>query len=155
MPNPEINRRTFFNWLTPGFVLLGLSMSSSVYATVRFLFPKVLYEPSAEFKIGKPTEYSSAAPNFIEDKKVFLFMQDDGIFCVSAICTHLGCTVNWLDSESKFVCPCHGSNFDSGGGVIKGPAPGDLERYEVTLAKDGRLVINTRKIVGPDYRLLV
>ena len=86
---------------------------------------------------------------------MFLFKQDDGIFCISAICTHLGCTVNWLDSGSKFVCPCHGSNFDSDGRVIKGPAPGNLERYEVTLAKDGRLVINTRKIVGADYRLMV
>ncbi|CAM9241082.1 unnamed protein product [Ectocarpus fasciculatus] len=51
-----------------------------------------------------------------EDKKV----QDYGIV---AVCTHLGCVVPWNKAENKFMCPCHGSQYDFTGKVIRGPAP--------------------------------
>ena len=94
-------------------------------------------------------------PNFIEDKGIFIFKQPAGIFCVSAVCTHLGCTVQWKAENENFFCPCHGSIFTEDGNVKKGPAPRPLEWYEVTLAKDGRLVVDQNKIVGSDYRLKV
>jgi len=65
-----------------------------------------------------------------------------GLFALSTICTHLGCTPNWLDSEAKFKCPCHGSGFYKSGMNFEGPAPRPLERYKVTLAEDGQILVD-------------
>lgn len=42
---------------------------------------------------------------------------------INAVCTHLGCIVPWNTVEKKFMCPCHGSQYDNYGKLIKGPAP--------------------------------
>jgi cytochrome b6-f complex iron-sulfur subunit len=47
------------------------------------------------------------------------------------VCTHLGCLYNWNDQEVKFICPCHGSQFQSDGEYIQGPAPRNLDRFVV------------------------
>jgi len=49
----------------------------------------------------------------------------------SAVCTHLGCTITWNNSEKSFDCPCHGSRFSSSGTVINGPANTALENKQV------------------------
>jgi glycine/D-amino acid oxidase-like deaminating enzyme/nitrite reductase/ring-hydroxylating ferredoxin subunit len=48
------------------------------------------------------------------------------VHAVSAVCTHLGCIVEWNGAEETWDCPCHGSRFDHAGGVIQGPATEDL-----------------------------
>lgn len=57
----------------------------------------------------------------------YLIIDDDSgafkDFGLNAICTHLGCVVPWSTAESKFMCPCHGSQYDSNGAVVRGPAP--------------------------------
>lgn len=47
-------------------------------------------------------------------------------YAVRPICTHLGCTVKWHEEEDRFICPCHGSQYDVQGRVIRGPAPRSL-----------------------------
>ena len=42
---------------------------------------------------------------------------------INAVCTHLGCVVPWNKSANKYMCPCHGSQYDQTGKVIRGPAP--------------------------------
>jgi glycine/D-amino acid oxidase-like deaminating enzyme/nitrite reductase/ring-hydroxylating ferredoxin subunit len=56
--------------------------------------------------------------------KVAIFRDDEGALNErSAICTHLGCVVNWNSSEKTWDCPCHGSRFDCRDGhVVNGPA---------------------------------
>lgn len=59
----------------------------------------------------------------VDGQKVAAFRDDDGrLRAVSAICTHLGCTVDWNDGERSWDCPCHGSRYDLDGRVICGPA---------------------------------
>lgn len=54
-------------------------------------------------------------------------------FALNAVCTHLGCVVPWNPSENKFMCPCHGSQYNEQGKVIRGPAPKSLALAKVTL----------------------
>ena len=42
---------------------------------------------------------------------------------INAVCTHLGCVVPWNTAENKFLCPCHGSQYNNQGKVVRGPAP--------------------------------
>ncbi|GJV27603.1 cytochrome b6-f complex iron-sulfur subunit, chloroplastic [Tanacetum coccineum] len=58
---------------------------------------------------------------------------------INVVCTHLGCIVPWNTMEKKFVCPCHGSQFDNEGKVVKGPAPLSLELARVE-TDDGKVV---------------
>merc|ERR1719224_272482 len=65
----------------------------------------------------------------------YLILDDDknmADFAVNAVCTHLGCVVPWNKAENKFMCPCHGSQYDKNGKVVRGPAP-----LSLTLAKRG------------------
>jgi cytochrome b6-f complex iron-sulfur subunit len=71
--------------------------------------------------------------------------QGNTIFALSTICTHLGCTPNWLEAEQKFKCPCHGSGFYMSGINFEGPAPRPLERYRIVVADDGQLMVDKSK----------
>lgn len=47
---------------------------------------------------------------------------------LSAICPHLGCTVSWQQARDRFVCPCHGGQFQADGQHISGPPPRGMDR---------------------------
>ena len=64
------------------------------------------------------------------------------LYALSTVCTHLGCTPNWLDGEQKYKCPCHGSGFYMTGINFEGPAPRPLERFGLRIAEDGMLDVD-------------
>ena len=108
-----------------------------------------LYRPEA----GKPEEYPDGSVTFLEEERVFLVRKGNTFRCLSAICTHLGCTVN--RTSQGYHCPCHGSFFDDQGGVKSGPAPRSLEWFSVTLSKDSRLLVDKSQRVNPDKYLVL
>src|SRR5918996_1146684 len=68
----------------------------------------------------------------LEEEKIAAYKDPTGqLHTYSAVCTHLGCTVTWNNSEKSFDCPCHGSRFSSSGTVINGPANIALENKQV------------------------
>jgi cytochrome b6-f complex iron-sulfur subunit len=144
----EVDRRSLLFSLG-GFMWLLQAGALGTFGALclRFLFPNVLYEPPKTFKIGPPNKF---LPNAVDEsfkgpKQIWVVRDDVKIFVLSTVCTHLGCTPNWLTSEDKFKCPCHGSGFRRTGMNFEGPAPRPLERYRVYLADDGQIVVDATK----------
>ena len=125
-----------------------------ITASIRFLFPNILYEPLKAYKIGKPQDYSEGV-SFDPDKNIFVVHHDNTYKVLSAVCTHLGCTPNWVENTKQFQCPCHGSIFNEKGVKISGPAPDPLPWYTVTISADGRLFVDESRIVEYSYALKV
>lgn len=151
-----MNRRSFLGWGVAGFAALVSSVAVSFGAVLRFLVPDVFYEPPMTFKIGKPADFAYGPPSFMSDEKIFVFHEREaGFHVVSAVCTHLGCTVQYFKSDDRFHCPCHGSIYQANGTVVHGPAPKPLPWFEITLATDGQLVVDKDKVVSDTYHLMV
>ena len=70
----------------------------------------------------------------------------DGLVAVYQRCVHLGCRVPWCNSSQGFECPCHGSKYNMIGEYFAGPAPRNLDRFNVTNS-NGRLIIDTGTII--------
>ena len=151
-PSNGVSRRAFFQ-LSLGWLAGLFAFGASAVAAVRFLVPNVLFEPSELFKADKPEDYPDGSVTFLEDERVFLIRQGNTFRCLSAVCTHLGCTVN--RAEHGYHCPCHGSVFDDQGTVKGGPAPRALTWFLVTLSKDGRLLIDKGQPTVPDRYLVL
>ena len=144
--------------LSVGWTGSLVSLFGPMVANVRFLFPNVVYEPSALFKAGRPADYPAGTDTFLADRKVFILHEPEGFRCVSAVCTHLRCVVDpFLAANDAYPfkhsrCPCHGSVFDGDGSVVEGPAPRPLEFYAIQVAPDGRLQVDSNRRVDPTER---
>ncbi len=136
-----MRRRRFAATCVFGFLATNLVMFA------RFFFPRVLFEPKTVFKIGYPSDFGFGVDTkFQKDYRIWVVRTSEGIFAIYARCTHLGCTPDWILSENKFKCPCHGSGYDSEGINFEGPAPRPMDRARVALDADGQIVVDTGKL---------
>lgn len=133
------NLLTLAGWL--GF--FGFIIVSTIGA-LRFMFPRVLFEPPTKFKAGVPQDFviGEVSEKFKDEKRVWIIREKEGFYALISICTHLGCTPRWLPSDNKFKCPCHGSGFYRTGVNFEGPAPRPLERAYIRFADDGQIEID-------------
>ena len=146
-----VTRRSFISWMTLAWTAFTASMLAAATATTRFMFPNVLFEPPPTFKAGYPNEIQvgQVDERFKQRFAVWLvrtafdpYANAEGIFALSTVCTHLGCTPNWLEAEQKFKCPCHGSGYYKTGVNFEGPTPRPLERFAISLADDGQILVD-------------
>ncbi len=72
----------------------------------------------------------------VKEKKGFVFNKAGQLYVFSNICTHKGCEVPFDQDQMKFACPCHGSQYDKTGEVIKGPAPARLPQFDFKVVGD-------------------
>jgi cytochrome b6-f complex iron-sulfur subunit len=127
---------------------LGLAAKCS--ATAAFLFaaigmvrlPKtaVLPSPSKKFRVTLPESLVPGEPYEPPGRSVAVFRDEQGVYAISKICTHLGCIVNPV--PTGFDCPCHGSRFDTNGDVIRGPAPTRLKWLAVARTADNTYLVD-------------
>ena len=143
-----LSRREFVNTaaLTVGWLSLGGTIAVSAGpAFARFMMPNVLEEPDPKVRLGPKEKYDAMEPGDVsEDSKkdgIWMIRLEDRFAALSTTCTHLGCIPNWLESDRKFKCPCHGSGFKQDGINFEGPAPRPLERLDIKLV-DGQVVVN-------------
>ncbi len=84
----------------------------------------------------EPWKNGQAGVVIIDHKKTAVYKDEAGqVHAVSAICTHMGCTIGWNADERTWDCPCHGSRYSIEGKVLRGPAKKDLERVEIDYLK--------------------
>ena len=145
--SPLMSRR---GWLTLSWGAFTAGSAGCLAATGRFLFPNVLNEPPQQFTIGFPDEYADGVDERWKDRFGIWIVKTPfdvvheapGFYALFSICTHLGCTPNWLSAENKFKCPCHGSGFRPTGVNFEGPAPRPLERTRIFMAEDGQITVD-------------
>jgi len=149
---PEPPRRRFLQWLGQWSVVAALATQFG--GVVRAFVPQVLYEPSEKFKLGKPAQYPEGT-TFVPAHRLFVVRERNQFYVISAVCTHLGCTVEWKAEKKEFDCPCHGSKFQADGTRFAGPAPRPLFWYLLSVSGDGFLVVDSAKTVPSTYRFSV
>ena len=145
--SPLMGRR---GWMGLAWGAFTAATAGCLAATGRFMFPNVLNEPPQQFAIGFPEDYGDGVDERFKDRfGVWIVRTDNdltheasGFYALFSVCTHLGCTPNWLSAENKFKCPCHGSGFRPTGVNFEGPAPRPLERTRIVRAEDGQILVD-------------
>lgn len=114
------------------FIGTVISLLGGVFFLGKFLSPK-LRQKTTLLTVAK-AEMPLHGALVYKEARVAIVREGDVIYALNLVCTHLGCTVNVTPTE--LVCPCHGSNFDRQGRVLKGPANRPLLRYRVEARGD-------------------
>jgi cytochrome b6-f complex iron-sulfur subunit len=149
MDKDNLSRRRFFNLV--GWGSIAALLGGVGAAAAKFFYPGVLYEPRATFNAGKPSDYVAPQAGetvvvderFKKTQRVWILRNKEGIYGLTGVCTHLGCTPNWFPSEHLFKCPCHGSVYNPEGEPIAGPAPEPLYRPKIALDPAGNMIVST------------
>lgn len=141
--DPHISRRSFLALMGVGACLLGAGQFFGA-SMLGYLYPNAMEIPPSVFPIGRPGEILSRDGKiFYAKQKVFIESKSGKVRVQTAVCTHLGCTVNMSDTGYK--CPCHGSVYDLHGRNVSGPAPLPLVYFKVFLAASGDLMVDKSK----------
>lgn len=160
-----VTRRQFFNRAivaTFGSFLAFMGLDS-----LAFLWPKLSGGFGADIDAGTVSEllsqaftadgavlpvfvpearaYVVPAPNTLSDQFKDRNVEVAGLMALFQRCVHLGCRVPWCGPSQGFECPCHGSKYNAIGEYFAGPAPRNLDRFNVELNGD-RFIIKTGSI---------
>lgn len=145
-----VERRDFL-----GIAAIGSATAAIGFAAVgaaRLPMPSVFPEANTSVKLGPPSQFALVPMTPVPEHRLWVISDSEGLYALSAVCTHLGCVVQRQGTEG-FFCPCHGSRFDSAGRPFAGPAPGPLHYLKLSLSADGQLVVDKQAQVAPDVRL--
>lgn len=152
---PDMGRRQFMNLLTFG-TITGTALGA-LYPIVKYFVPPSSGSSggglTAKDALGNDIVVSdyltthgagdrSLAQGFKGDPTYVIVQEDQTIsdYGLNAVCTHLGCVVPWNAGQNKFMCPCHGSQYDNTGKVVRGPAPLSLGLVHANTSENGTLV---------------
>jgi Rieske Fe-S protein len=120
-----MNRRGFIrsSAIAAGALIFGRTQSGVAAS------PKKIVKVS-KFSVGSNQTFVAA-----NGAPAILFRTKTGVFAYSAICTHQGCTVEYLKAGKKLVCPCHRASFDpfNAGKVVSGEAKYPLAKIKVSI----------------------
>ena len=128
------------------------ALTTALVGAFRLPMPAVFPESNPRRKLGPMKGFLGIDVTALAELRLWILRDQDGLFAVSGVCPHLGCVVS-RQENGEYLCPCHGSRFDSVGRVVAGPAPRGLVYFELSLAPDGQLVVDQQKEVTPETRL--
>lgn len=132
MGGSDITRREFLNYAW----LATIGVVTAEFAVVTYLFALPRLGPG-EFGGPVPVGSFDALPGLGADPlnfakaKFWWVVGDSGAKAIYTVCTHLGCIYKWKPDQGKYICPCHGSQFEREGKYIAGPAPRSLDQFVI------------------------
>jgi menaquinol-cytochrome c reductase iron-sulfur subunit len=165
-------RRSYLWWLV-GLCTAGVGAALSV-PLIRFaLYPlrvrttEVQWSdagPMSDFaSLNEPVQRSVSVSQIdgwrkiISDKVVYVTKAPSGdLEVLSAVCPHLGCSVQWRTGKGEFECPCHAASFRPDGARTGGPSPRGMDTLQ-TQVENGRLMVRyqyfrqlvpTKEVIG-------
>jgi cytochrome b6-f complex iron-sulfur subunit len=147
----KLNRREFLNiaWLASlGFLTLSVGGMTVLFSMPRFREG----EFGGVFTVGTVADLPSSdvAPVNFPKVKLWLSNNPGGLTALYKVCPHLGCLYGWNDQEFKFICPCHGSQYQHDGTYISGPAPRSLDRFVIRFEdQNGNVLAETPEDGSP------
>lgn len=151
----EINRRNFMSlatWAIGALIGAGLGIPAIAYIVGPALQRLEAQEwirlgSAAKVELGTPTLFKTRIERktgwIVNEEEITVYvLTEDGrdFVAMSNICTHLGCRIRWVADSEQFFCPCHNGVFDKDGGIVSGPVPRPLDRFELKV-EDGQLYI--------------
>lgn len=139
-PTSSAQRRTFLMMIAGG--IGGLLALASGWPVLRFLAPVTGAGEDEQVKIPRATVAAGGAHFFqFRGKPAVVLQPRPGEYlALSAVCTHLGCVVQWQENKGEFLCPCHAGRFAPTGAVLSGPPPRPLEALPLAVTGDQLLV---------------
>jgi cytochrome b6-f complex iron-sulfur subunit len=140
-----VKRRNFLDIFFGGSLLA--TIAAFVYPVVRYVLPSkrtaIIENSVAAAKVGELPPNAAKVFKFGSAPAVLINTAEGTLIALSAICTHLTCTVRYDGETGTLFCPCHNGRFDRNGNVLSGPPPRPLETYAVEIS--GPDIIVTRK----------
>src|SRR5215475_8893516 len=126
-------RRNILQFLM-GVSLAGVWMSL-VYPLVRYLIPpaeaNVATNEALAGAVGELKPNSAKTFRFGSHPALLVRLPNGEYQSMSAVCTHLGCTVQYQPDTQQIWCPCHNGRYDLNGRNIQGPPPRPLVTFDV------------------------
>ena len=101
------------------------------------------------FPVGEASRFAVGSATLVEDGPFIIARDEQGLYAMTARCTHMGCQLN-VDGQA-LSCRCHGSAFDLHGQVTQGPARRPLDHYRVTVGEGG-VTVDTSSTVDAGVR---
>jgi len=140
-----VNRRSFIDFFFGGSLLA--TIAAFLYPVVRYVLPSksagVIQNSVTAAKVGELPPNAAKIFKFGSTPAVLVNTAEGTLVALSAVCTHLTCTVRYDGETGTLFCPCHNGRFDLSGNVLSGPPPRPLETYAVEVT--GPDVIVSRK----------
>jgi cytochrome b6-f complex iron-sulfur subunit len=119
--------------------LLGTGVTASLisflYPVIRYLIPPPRTDLGSSTvmaaKVGELKVNSGKIFRFGDKPALLVLTPDDKYLAFTAVCTHLGCTVQYQPDTHEIWCPCHNGKYDLHGRNISGPPPKPLTEFDV------------------------
>lgn len=132
----QVDRRGFLDWVLR--TCAGITGVGLVGPALMYVWPSTREGPvQSRQEVGEEPGWQVWT-----DKKVsfagtpaVVVRTSRGFRAFSAVCTHLGCLVQWSPQDRVFHCPCHAASFDPDGKVISGPPPRPLREFSVRVVQ--------------------
>lgn len=130
----DTGRRKFLG-VCLGGVVAGMA-AVVLYPVYRYLAPRNEAGTNARVVIPEKDILEGEARffEFAGSSAVLVRKKGGELVALSAVCTHLGCIVQWEKDRQDFLCPCHAGHYSPDGAVTAGPPPKPLAKIPFVVA---------------------